>query len=88
MLGLLLLRRLDRTPHVLRLLTVGTAAATLGGLGAAWSRDPVSLDGRGGALVELAVGGTVGLAVYLAVQQLLGGTKPANVVRLLRGSDA
>lgn len=87
-LGLLLLRRLDRTPQVLRLLVVGSAAAALGGVGAALARGPVGFDGRGGALVELAVGGAIGLAVYLVVQQTLGGTKPANVVRLLRGSDA
>ncbi len=86
-LGLLLLPRLDRTPQVLRLLLVGGAAAVLGGVGAALARVPVGVGGRAGALVELAVGGVVGVAVYLAAQQVLGGTKPANVVRLLRGSN-
>jgi putative peptidoglycan lipid II flippase len=87
-LGLLLLPRLERSPAVVRTVLVGTVAAVAGGIAAAVARDLVGVDGRVGALAELVVGGVAGIVVYLGAQQVLGGTRPANVVRLLRGSDA
>lgn len=40
--------------------------------------------GRGLAFVTVVVGGIVGLVVHLAIQSLLGGPRPQNVVELIR----
>ncbi len=83
-------RRLAPPPRVARVVVVGTAAAVLAGVAMAWVADRTPGAGRPGALVSIVVAGALGAAAYLAVQQLLGGTRLGSVIRLLRpgGSDA
>lgn len=80
-----LLARLDRRPAVVRFLATGVFAATAGGIVAAVVAAGIDVTGRGGDLADLVAGAGAGALVYLGVQQLLGGTRPSSVVRLLRG---
>jgi putative peptidoglycan lipid II flippase len=83
-LGALVHRRLRPPPRVVRIVAVGTVAAVVAGVLMGQLADRTPGSGRLGELVTIAVAGTVGLGAYLAVQQLLGGTRLGAVVRLLR----
>ncbi len=87
-LGAVVHRRLRPPPQVVRVVAVGTVAATLAGVVMAQLADRTPGSGRPGALLAIAVAGAVGVASYLAVQQLLGGTRLGSVVRLLRPGGA
>lgn len=83
-LAVLVHRRLRPPPHVARVVAVGTAAACLAGVAMAQLADRTPGSGRLGEVVTIAVAGAVGIGAYLAIQQLLGGTRLGAVVRLLR----
>lgn len=90
--GALLVAVRRRTPggsgvHVGRPLVVTTAAAVLMSVVTWATSQPFDLPGRGGAVVALAVAGTVGLGAYVGAQALLGGSRPAGVLALLRDGD-
>ncbi len=79
----------QRPPVIARILAVGVVASALGG-GAMVAVDRlVDVTGRIGALADVVAGGTVGVVVYLVVQQVLGGTRLSSVMRLVRpgGTD-
>lgn len=80
--------RLDPRPHVARVVVVGTVAAASAGVLMAFAADRVPGEGRPGALLAVVVAGLVGLPAYVALQQLLGGTRVGSVVRLLRPGGA
>ena len=87
-LGLALVPRLPRAPQVGRVISTGVVAAVVGGAATAAVAGALDPAGRVQSAVVVVVAGAAGGIVYLLVQQLLGGTRPGNVVRLLRGSDA
>lgn len=78
-------RRSPGALHLGRPLAAGGVAAGLAGL-VMWGADRV-LPGasRPEAVLTVAVGGMLGLATYLGVSALLGGTRPSAVPALLRG---
>lgn len=87
-LGGRLLSRLPRSPRLARTLTTGIASAVAGGAVTAVVAGALDPHGRLASAVVVVVAGAVGGVTYLLVQQVLGGTRPGNVVRLLRGSGA
>lgn len=88
LLGALLVPRLPRPPRVGRMLLTGVVSAVAGGAATAAVAGVFEPGGRLSSALVVVVAGAAGGAVYLVAQQILGGTRPANVVRLLRGSDA
>lgn len=87
-LGAIVTTRLEPRPRVGRVVAVGVVAATAAGVVMAQVADRLPGSGRSGALLAVAVAGAVGLAAYLLVQQLLGGTRVGSVIRLLRPGGA
>ncbi len=78
-------RRLRPRPPVLgRILATGIVAAVGCGLTMAAVAGVLPFAGRTGDLVEVVFAGAVGLAVYVVLQQVLGGTRVASVVELVR----
>lgn len=83
------LRRMpaDARPS-LTLPLLGGAAAAAGGGAVMWAvQGWLPSGGPAPTLAALVVAGVAGLAVYLAAQVALTGTRPATVVRLLRAGD-
>lgn len=80
----------ERPPRVVQFLVVGIVASALGGGVMVVADRLLAVGGRVGALVDVVAGGTVGVVVYLVVQQVLGGTRLSSVMRLVRpgGADA
>ncbi|HEX4901867.1 MAG TPA: lipid II flippase MurJ [Acidimicrobiales bacterium] len=77
-------RRLRPAPRVLRPMVVGSVASLVAGLAMAAVGDRVGGGGRVGAVLAVAAAGPVGLVLYVALQQALGGTRVTTVVQLLR----
>ena len=81
----LVVRRLrPRPPAVVRVISTGVVAATLGGAVMYGIVRTMSLEGKAGDLAEVAVAGSIGIAAYVLAQQLLGGTRLRSVVGLVR----
>jgi len=84
LLGISVHRRLRPHPRMVRPLVVGAGTATLAGVAMAAVGDRVGGSGRPGAVVAVVAAGLVGIPVYVALQQVLGGTRITTVVQLLR----
>jgi len=84
LLGIAVNRRLQPRPHVLRPLALGAAAAGVSGLVMAFVGERIGGSGTVRELASVAVAGAVGLGLYAALQELLGGTRTTSVLRLIR----
>ena len=85
----LVVRRLRPDPPVVaRVIATGVVAAAGAGVVMAVVAAALPVEGRTGDLAELAVAGLAGLVTYVAIQQVLGGTRVAAVVDLVRPGGA
>jgi len=84
LLGIAVHRRLDPRPRTARPLAAGIATATVAGLAMALVGDRIGDGDRGGSLLAVGVAGLVGLALYVGLQQAVGGTRITTVVDLVR----